>query len=271
MNFLPPILKFCKFSSVFFADDAQLYIQCPPHLIAFAIAHMNEEAQIVANWATSHGLSLNVSKTKAMILGSDHNLKYLSNHNISPILINGAQIDFVNQVKNLGVILSCDLRWNAHISSVSSKVHSALYKLRTRGWLLDRDTKIMLVNALVILYIDYACLVYNDIPDYLNLKVKRLFNASIRFIYNLKKDESVSQYYNQLEWLSARRRRDYFLGCSMFSILTTERPQHHYEKIINNVYIFLSHYYIHITVKFSFLFQSQYLSIIHQAINVYSI
>ena len=63
--------------------------------------------------------------------------------------------------------MTTDLTWNAHIRSVSSKVHNALFKLRQRAWLIPRDVKKLLVQTLVISHLDYACLVYDSIPGYL--------------------------------------------------------------------------------------------------------
>ena len=60
--------------------------------------------------------------------------------------------------------MTTDLSWNAHIHSVSSKVHNALFKLRQRAWLIPRDVKKLLVHALVISHLDYACLVYDSMP-----------------------------------------------------------------------------------------------------------
>ena len=120
--------------------------------------------------------------------------------------------------------LTEDLTWNAHISSISSKVHGVLHKLRTRGWLLSIETKRMLVQALAIPHLDYACLVYNDIPGYLKLKVQRLANASIRFIFNLRKDTSITPYRVELGWTSMATRRLYFLGCKAYSVMTKRKP-----------------------------------------------
>ena len=91
-----------------------------------------------------------------------------------------------DQIKSLGVILASDLSWNAHISSVSSKVHGALHTLRTRGWL---------VQTLVYHHLDYACLVFNQIPAYICLKLQRLTNAGIRFIFNLRRESSITTYW----------------------------------------------------------------------------
>lgn len=40
----------------------------------------------------------------------------------------------------------------------------------------------MLVNALVFPQVEYACLVYNRLPDYLDLKVRQLIDAGIRYM-----------------------------------------------------------------------------------------
>ena len=117
--------------------------------------------------------------------------------------------------------MTTDLTWNAHIRSVSSKVHNALFKLRQRAWLIPRDVKKLLVQALIISHLDYACLVFDSMPGYLKLKVERLMNEGIRYIYNLRRDSHISPYRSELEWLKACDRRKYFQGCFTFRILNT--------------------------------------------------
>ena len=66
---------------------------------------------------------------------------------------------------------------------------------------IPRDVKKLLVQALVISHLDYACLVYDSMTGYLKLKVERLMNADIRYIYNLRCDSYISPYRSELEWL----------------------------------------------------------------------
>ena len=120
--------------------------------------------------------------------------------------------------------MTTDLTWNAHIRSVSSMVHNALFKLRQRSWLIPRDVKKLWIQALVISYFDYACLVYDSMPGYLKLKVERLMNSGICYIYNLRRYSHISPYRSELEWLKACDRRKYFQGCFTFCILNTQRP-----------------------------------------------
>ena len=63
------------------------------------------------------------------------------------------------------------------------------------------------------------------------LKVERLMNAGIRFIYNLRRDTHISPYRLELEWLRACDRRKYFQGCFTFRILNTQRPLYFYQAL----------------------------------------
>ena len=103
------------------------------------------------------------------------------------------------------------------MSSVSSKVHSVLHKLRTRGFLLSSSTKKMLVQALVYPHLDYACLAFNDMPAYLCLKMQRLANAGIRFNFNLRSDTSITPYRRELGCSMLVTRCAYFLGSTAYS------------------------------------------------------
>ena len=200
INSLPRYLQFCKNSYLLFADDLELYIQCPPNMVTSAIKHMNEDILQVSRWAADQGLTLNAAKTNAIIFGSPANLHYLSNKILPSLMVGDQEIAIANQVKSLGVILISDLTWNAHISFLSQRVHGVLHKLRTRGWLLPQRVKFTLVQTLGLPRIDHDCLVYNDIPAYLQLKIQRLANAGIRFVFNLRRDVSISPYRAQLGW-----------------------------------------------------------------------
>ena len=56
-----------------FADDLQIYIQCHRADVNSAIPKINEDAEAIVRWCDSHGLLLNVAKTKAILLGLTEN------------------------------------------------------------------------------------------------------------------------------------------------------------------------------------------------------
>ena len=109
INSLPRCLKYYKFSYILFADDLQLFIQCPANC-----------------------LELNPGETKSIIFGSTPNVSFLAAKQLPSVVVDNHPVEYVNQIKKLGIIMITDLTWNAHMRSVSSKVHNALLNLRQR-------------------------------------------------------------------------------------------------------------------------------------------
>ena len=82
----------------------------------------------------------------------------------------------------------------------------------------------MMVQTLALPHLDYACLVYNNIPAYLKLKVQRLATAGLRFSFNLRRDTSIMPYRVQLGWTTMETRRLSFLGCEAYNVITKRIP-----------------------------------------------
>ena len=73
-------------------------------------------------------MSLNVLKTKAMVIGSRPNLKKISTKLVEPpsVTIGGSDVEMVGNVKYLGVQIDRNLAWDEHIHFVRSKVSHAI-------------------------------------------------------------------------------------------------------------------------------------------------
>ena len=87
-----------------YADDAQVYGLFNLSEINEGIANMQRNAQAVFDCATDNRLEFIVKKTKAIIFGSTRNLTMLPN-NLPEIKMNGSSIPYVDQAKNLGLII----------------------------------------------------------------------------------------------------------------------------------------------------------------------
>ncbi|KAK3519399.1 hypothetical protein QTP70_027526, partial [Hemibagrus guttatus] len=84
-----------------------------------------EEVQRLTAWCKANNLSLNVEKTKEMVVDfrraqSDH----------SPLNINGSNMEIVKSTMILGVHLAEDLTWSLNSSSITKKAQQCLYFLR---------------------------------------------------------------------------------------------------------------------------------------------
>ncbi|KAK2920617.1 hypothetical protein Q8A73_000102 [Channa argus] len=84
-----------------------------------------EEVQRLTAWCGANNLSLNVDKTKEMVVDfrraqGDH----------SPLFIDGSSVEIVKSTKFLGVHLADNLTWSVNTSSITKKAQQRLYFLR---------------------------------------------------------------------------------------------------------------------------------------------
>ena len=140
------------------------------------------------------------------------------------ISVDATALPFVNEVRNLGAVMSSNLSWRSHVVSISRRVHFSLHRLKYRRNVLSRELRSTLVTFLIFHILDYCCLVYNNLSNELNTKLQQLINCGIRFIFDLRRDVHISPYRRSLGWLTVRSRRLYFLGIAPFNILQGNSP-----------------------------------------------
>ena len=111
------VLKLLKF-----ADDSsiQALIRNPQDEIMYR-NYIND----FTKWCEEHGLLLNISKTKELII--DFRLK---KDPLLPIIIKDQAVSQVRSYKYLGVTIDDQLKWDKHASNVFKKANKRLYFLR---------------------------------------------------------------------------------------------------------------------------------------------
>ncbi|OXU19292.1 hypothetical protein TSAR_014345, partial [Trichomalopsis sarcophagae] len=190
------------------------------------IARIALDADGVVKWANDNGIQLNAQKTVGIVFGSVQNLTRIDLNSLPQIVIDGTPIPFTKSVKDFGVKITDDLSWNSHISPICSRVHGVLNRLRFRTYYLYSSLKKQLVIALIFPHLDYACNVFCDLSGYLDLKLIRLFNILVHFIFRLPRDARLSPYIAKLGWLPPDKRRRYFLAATTFQILKTSKSSY---------------------------------------------
>ena len=218
-HILPP------FKYILYADDLQIFLQTVEKESDAAIAQLNTQAEKIQLWATKNGLKLNTAKTKAITFGSSHFLNLF--HQTEPlrhITINNTIIPFQDSVTSLGIEIDCKLSWKRHILNISHKVNSTLFRLYFFRKATSLPLRKHLIQALVFPIFDYCSVILTDIPDELNIKLERLLNNGIRYIYGLRKFDHVSSYRNKLRWLQVHNRRKYLMGCLLYKLFNNRQP-----------------------------------------------
>ncbi len=85
-----------------------------------------DEVERLTSWCQDTCLSLNVSKTKELIV--DFRKRHLRPY--TPLMISGIPVERVSSFKYLGVNISEDLTWTTHIQTQVKKARQRLYHLR---------------------------------------------------------------------------------------------------------------------------------------------
>ena len=90
-------------------------------------AAYRQEVGNLAAWCSEHNLSLNLKKTKEMII--DFRKSAQHNHHL-PLYINGEEVERVTSFKFLGLTLTEELSWENNTASVLGKAQQRLFYLR---------------------------------------------------------------------------------------------------------------------------------------------
>jgi hypothetical protein len=116
-----PIPNYGNFHLIKYADDTVLIELLSKHDVSF----MSKAANELADWCNINDLSLNVFKTKELIVC---NLRDNPTH--SKLTINGSDIEQVESFKYLGTILDKKLRFSENTAHITMKARRRLYIMK---------------------------------------------------------------------------------------------------------------------------------------------
>ena len=115
INELPAVIDHSEVS--LYADDTVLHcFSKEPHQLE---SKLNADFFNVAMWLKANKLTLNLTKTKFMLIGSNRKLVNTSSLSLS---IFDCKLDSVNTFKYLAIMLASDFTWSDHVEYVISKV-----------------------------------------------------------------------------------------------------------------------------------------------------
>ena len=164
INDLHTVVNHCSVS--LYADDTVLY--CFSSKIKDPENALNEDMSRIALWLNQNKLTLNVEKTKSMLIGSDRKLRAATAISIS---IFDEEVESVGHFKYLGVTLSSNFTWTEQVEYVSTKINQRL-------GLLSRIKN----NSLILPIFDYADILWGDKGNAVlmnNLELQNKVNKTI--------------------------------------------------------------------------------------------
>lgn len=104
---------------ILFADVAVLiYFETDPVLLGIKI---QGDLKPIANWLLENKLTLNVSKTKSMLISTNMSIR---ENTILNLRLYGKAVEQITSFKYLEIRIQNDMKWNVHIDHVRNKIAS---------------------------------------------------------------------------------------------------------------------------------------------------
>ncbi len=205
-----------------YADDNQLYISTKPsaHLPPLSLVHCLRD---IKTWMATNLLKLNNNETELMVVASPSQSK-----EVGDVLLNvdGCTIRPSQEVRNLGVILDCNLSLQAHISSTTKSAFFHLKNIcRLRPSLSDPVAE-TLIHAFITSRLDYCNGVLYGLPNKALDRLQRVQNSAARILTNTKRWQHITPTLKHLHWLPVKSRITYKLLLLTYKSLHTLAPQY---------------------------------------------
>lgn len=145
-------------------------------------ARLQRILDIVARWMQDWKIQINPAKTKAIFFTKSPVTR--PNRRIT---LNNVGIDWVNQVKYLGLVFDKRLTWCENTKFLLRKGHGQfmmLYSLLNRKSLLNVRNKLLLYKIFIRPVITFGCPTWNCGKKYLHRKIQTFQNKMLRIIIN---------------------------------------------------------------------------------------
>ncbi|XP_016843296.1 uncharacterized protein LOC107981607 [Nasonia vitripennis] len=230
-NGLKPIWEFHRDLSwdpyylVFMLTTYRIYLHTSKDNFKEGVARWAEAARLVSDWAGSSGLRLNSGKTKSIFFGSTRNVSGIKSWKLPGVpLPDGVIVPFSEAVVSLGVVLDCKLTWKPQLDAITKKVNKALYSLRFIRGCTTETLRRRLVETLIPPRLDYCTVTILDASNKQLIRLQRLSNSCVRFIFGVRRDEHISPYRRRLEWLRTDSKRIYFEASLLYKVIRIGEP-----------------------------------------------
>ena len=182
---------------------------------------LQHDLQSISYWMYQNRLSLNVKKTKLMLVGSRPRLR-----GIVPLIVslNGERVQLVSEFKYLGLILDQHLCFDKHIDYVVDKTTTKLGVLYKTRWLFDMETARMLYSALIVPHFDLGNTVYTVAAHYQLNRLQVIQNAAGQLILLADSRASTYEIHERLKWDTLATRASKAIVRIVYNCLDTKSP-----------------------------------------------
>ena len=183
-----------------YADDTHLtYADKDVNIIQSCL---NEDLLNISKWLIANKLTLNMSKTDFLLIGSRQKLNTITD---SPVLsINGTPVNQVSTSKSPGILIDANL---SHIEKLAKKIASGIAAIKRVRQFVPPATLHLIYKALIQPHFDYCNVVWGSCGIKLADKLQKLQNRAARALTFSSYDADASQLFQNLNWKNLSTQR----------------------------------------------------------------
>lgn len=225
INELPNILKHTKIH--IYADDVQIYLNCPKSQISEGIMKLNTDLQAIYSWALANHLMINPKKSNFLLINNrtsavtcEHLVK-IGNQNILQ----------VPKAKNLGVIFNQTLTWSDHVVAATGKVFGMLRTLYQTQYFTPIHIRTLLAKSYLIPVLIYGSELFTNCDSRSKHRLEVAYNSILRYVYGLKRFESCSAFRKSLYGVDIANVLNIKSLVLLHKIIYTKTPSYLYDKL----------------------------------------
>ena len=188
---------------------------------------MKKDLTSVFEWLKGNKLSLNVAKTKTMLITTKQKERFLAQNNKELSLnIQEERIDNVLNAKYLGIQVDSNLNWKVHIKALSTKISRAIGFLKHSKTFLTRDTLKTLYTGIVEPHFRYCCSVWGSCGATERKLLQKLQNRAARILTNSPFDADARPLLNTLGLKTIQEMIDTETTIMVFKALNSLAPEY---------------------------------------------
>lgn len=220
INDIVKIVKHCELQ--LFADDTILFLQSDN--MDNLIKLINEDLGRLYKWLCDNSLSVNIKKTKFMLIKNKNcNIDTDSHDNV---LINGVKIEKVKEFKYLGVLIDEFLTFSSHANYLIKKVSKKIYFLCRIGKDLSSWTKLLIYKTIILPHFNYcASIMYMFAKSDLDV-LQRKQNIALRCILKCNRYTRIKDMLETTNLLSVRQNIYFCTMIVVYKIKNGLYPEH---------------------------------------------
>ena len=192
----------CKVSM--FADDCVIYQSGN----TWDTIHRKLQSDLnnIVSWTGKNFLTLNKSKTQAMIIGSKTKLKHLINPDM--LLIDGVNVKFVKQYNYLGILLDEEMTLQPLLKHVKKIITNRLFSLRKIRKYINDKAAVLIYKQTLLPVVDYSGFLILSCCASDRYDLQTLQNDILRVCYRSRLTDRVriSDLHNKAKLLSLEQR-----------------------------------------------------------------